>query len=44
MFGMCKNCLTYVLFRVIKRNPSWKVVDLFTKNTFSYAHLFVPCL
>jgi hypothetical protein len=39
LYGMCRNCLLYIIFRVIWTNPSWKVIDVATGQTYSYAQL-----
>lgn len=32
--GMCKNCLSYVYFCVLRKHPTWRVYDVYTRNIF----------
>jgi len=36
--GMCKNCLSYVYFRILGKHPTWKVFDICTGNIFQVNH------
>lgn len=33
--AMCSNCRAYISIRVLKRHPSWKVVDVHSSTTLS---------
>lgn len=32
--SMCKNCLSYVYFRILEKHPTWKVFDICTGKFF----------
>jgi hypothetical protein len=32
--GMCRNCLSYVYFCVLRKHPTWRVYDVYTTNLF----------
>ena len=32
--GMCRNCLSYVYFCVLRDHPTWRVFDVYTRNIF----------
>lgn len=32
--GMCRNCLSYVYFCVLRKHPTWRVCDVYTRNIF----------
>ena len=36
--GMCRNCLSYVYFCVLRQHPTWRVRDVYTGNIFLIEH------
>ncbi len=36
--GMCRNCVFYVYFRILRRHPTWNVFDIYTGNIFQGNH------
>ena len=47
--GMCKNCIDYVLNRILRKHPTWKVYDVYTTKAFQVTWstprvVFIPCL
>ena len=41
---MCGNCRSYVSLSILRKHPTWKVVDNCTRETFSYSNtLYCVC-
>jgi len=35
--GMCKNCMVYILYRILHKHPTWRIYDVYTMNVFQIA-------
>ncbi len=35
--GMCQNCIDYVLCSILRKHPTWRVYDVYTRNVFQIA-------